>query len=102
MINIKIDGKEVNIKINGRLMDIVRDVVIAVDHIGDAIAENDENGARFFNQTLSVWTMGKSVGVDVAEIMEKLKGNDSTDNTDEEKVTVDDLIKDLKEHEEHK
>lgn len=102
MINIKIDGKEVNIKINGRLMEIVRDVVIAIDHIGDAIAESDENGARLFNQTLSVWTMGKSVGVDVAEIMGKLNGNDSTDNTDEEKVTVDDLIKDLKEHEEHK
>ena len=101
MINIKIDGKEVNIKINGRLMDIVRDVVIAIDHIGDAIAENDENGARFFNQTLSVWATGKSVGVDVAEIMGKLLTKDN-DNTDDEKVTVDDLIKDLKEHEEHK
>ena len=101
MIKINIDGKEVNIKINGRLMDIVRDVVIAIDHIGDAIAESDENGARFFNQTLSVWTMGKSVGVDVAEIMGKLLTKDN-DNTDDEKVTVDDLIKDLKEHEEHK
>lgn len=100
MIKISIDGKEVNISVNGRIMEIVRDMVIAIDKVGDAIAENDESAAKFFNQTLSIWATGKSVGVNVLEAIGKL--TEGVNDNDEKKVTVDDLIKDLKEREEHK
>lgn len=97
MIKIIIDGKEVNISVNGKLTDIIRDTVIAVDKLGDAIAEGDEDAAKVFNHTIAMFAIGKILGIPVSNIVDG-----KADDSDEKKVTVDDLIKDLKEHEEHK